>query len=368
MRGVKIEQIMFYIDGGSRGNPGPAAAAFVLTDPDGTKLQAEAFFLGQTTNNVAEYTGIVKALEAAKQIGAKRLTIFSDSELLVRQLNGEYKVKSERIRPLFRQAVNLLGEFENWKVQHITREQNKEADKLVNQALNLEQDVANGKSQMANGKSQMATGDKRRAICERPLRLGVLISGGGTTLMNILKCIKQGRLNARVAVVISSRSTVAGVEKAKAAGLDVKIIRKKDYPDIDEFSKRIEEELVSANVELVVQGGWLCFWKIPARYEDRVMNIHPALLPSFGGKGMWGHHVHEAVLAAGCKISGCTVHFCTNEYDKGPIIVQRACVVKDEDSPETLAARVFLEECIAYPQAIRLFAEGRIKIKSKIKH
>jgi len=198
--------------------------------------------------------------------------------------------------------------------------------------------------------------------------LGVLISGGGTTLMNILKCIKQGRLNARVAVVISSRSTVAGVEKAKAAGLDVKIIRKKDYPDIDEFSKRIEEELVSANVELVVQGGWLCFWKIPARYEDRVMNIHPALLPSFGGKGMWGHHVHEAVLAAGCKISGCTVHFCTNEYDKGPIIVQRACVVKDEDSPETLAARVFLEECIAYPQAIRLFAEGRIKIKSKIKH
>jgi phosphoribosylglycinamide formyltransferase-1 len=143
----------------------------------------------------------------------------------------------------------------------------------------------------------------------------------------------------------------------------VKIIRKKDCGDIDEFSKRIEEELVAAKVELVVQGGWLCLWKIPACYENRVMNIHPALLPSFGGQGMWGHHVHEAVLEAGCKVSGCTVHFCTNEYDKGPIIVQRACEVKEADSPETLAARVFEQECIAYPQAIRLFAEGRLLVK-----
>jgi len=192
----------------------------------------------------------------------------------------------------------------------------------------------------------------------------VLISGGGTTLMNILEYMKQGRLNAKVVLVISSRSTVAGVEKAKNAGLNVKIVRKKDYPDIDEFSKRIEEELVAANVDLVVQGGWLCLWKIPARYENRVMNIHPALLPSFGGKGMWGHHVHEAVLKAGCKVSGCSVHFCTNEYDKGPIIVQRACEVKNDDTPDTLAARVFEQECIAYPQAIRLFAEGRLSVRN----
>ncbi|UCF43804.1 MAG: phosphoribosylglycinamide formyltransferase [Planctomycetota bacterium] len=198
---------------------------------------------------------------------------------------------------------------------------------------------------------------------KQAVRLGVLISGGGTTLTNILEYINQGRLNAKVAVTISSRSTVAGVEKAKKAGLNVKIIRKKDYPDIDDFSKRIEEEFVAANVDLVVQGGWLCLWKIPPRYENRVMNIHPALLPSFGGKGMWGHHVHEAVLAAGCKLSGCTVHFCTNEYDKGPIIVQRACEVKDDDTPDTLAARVFEQECIAYPQAIKLFAEGRIIVQ-----
>ncbi len=342
-------EVIAYTDGASRGNPGPAAAGFILTDSNGVQLQAKAFFIGRNTNNVAEYTGIIKALEAAIEYGAKRLIVFSDSELLVRQINGEYKVKSEQIRPLFRHAVELLGRFENWKVQFVCREKNKEADKLVNQALNLEQDI--------EGKQTLAVQNKK------PVRLGVLISGGGTTLMNILEYIKQGRLNAEVAVVISSRSTVAGVEKAKNAGLDVKIIRKKDFPGVDEFSRQIEEELVAASVDLVVQGGWLCLWKIPARYENRVMNIHPALLPSFGGQGMWGHHVHEAVLSAGCKVSGCTVHFCTNEYDKGPIVVQRACEVKEGDTPDALAARVFEQECIAYPQAIKLFAEGRLHIQ-----
>jgi phosphoribosylglycinamide formyltransferase-1 len=351
MRDTRNE-IIAYIDGASRGNPGPAAAGFTLADSAGTQLQAKAFFLGQATNNVAEYTSLVKALEAAKNIGAEQLTVFSDSELLVRQINGQYKVKSEQIRPLFRQAVNLLGEFKKWKVRHISREKNKEADRLVNQALNLGTDIEN--------EPELAVRN------QKPIRLGVLISGGGTTLLNILEYVKQGRLNAKVAVVISSRSTVSGVERANNAGLDVKIVRKKDYSDIDEFSKRLEDELAAANVDLVVQGGWLCLWKIPDRYENRVMNIHPALLPSFGGQGMWGHHVHEAVLKAGCKISGCTVHFCTNEYDKGPIIVQRACQVKDDDTPDTLAARVFEQECIAYPQAIRLFAEGKLLVQNGV--
>jgi len=342
-------EVIAYTDGASRGNPGPAAAGFILTDTRGNQLQAKAFFLGRNTNNVAEYTGIVKALEAAIKTGAERINVFSDSQLLVRQINGQYKVKSEQIRPLFQQAVELLGRFENWKVQHVTRDKNKEADELVNQALNIEQDVEEVPVPAAYNK--------------QPIRLGVLISGGGTTLMNILDYIKQGRLNAKVGVVISSRSTAGGVEKAKNAGLDVKVIRRKDYPDIDEFSGRIGAELVAANVDLVVQGGWLCLWKIPASYENRVMNIHPALLPSFGGQGMWGHHVHEAVLAAGCKVSGCTVHFCTNEYDKGPIIVQRACEVKEGDTPDTLAARVFEQECIAYPQAIGLFADDRLRVQ-----
>jgi formyltetrahydrofolate-dependent phosphoribosylglycinamide formyltransferase len=364
------DKIVAHIDGASRGNPGPAAAGFILTDPVANQSQAKAFCIGQATNNVAEYTALVKALEAAKRIGAEQLTVFSDSELLVKQINGQYKVKSEQLRPLFRQAVDLLGEFEDWKVRHITRDKNKEADELVNQALDLGRDVENERQLTARNEKPCPR-VSRRESGRRAIRLGVLISGGGTTLINILEYINAGRLNAQVAVVISSRSGVAGVERAKNAGLDVKIIRKKDYPDIDEsrpsegldeFSKRIEEELVAANVDLVVQGGWLCLWKIPARYENRVMNIHPALLPSFGGKGMWGHHVHEAVLKAGCKVSGCTVHFCTNEYDKGPIIDQEYCRVRSDDTLDTLAARVFKKECILYPRVIQWFAEGKIDV------
>lgn len=346
------DEIIAHIDGGSRGNPGPAAAGFELKTPDGVRRLAKAFFLGRTTNNVAEYTSLIKALEGAQQIGARQLTVFSDSELLVKQINGEYKVKSEQIRPLYQQAVRLLDQFPSWSVRHVRREKNKEADRLVNQALDLGHDF------------------EGEPVPDKPLgppiRLGVLISGGGTTLINILEKIDQGQLNAKVVVVISSRSTVKGVERAKNAGLDVKIIRKKDHPDIDEFSKRIEDELVAAGADLVVQGGWLCLWKIPARYENRVMNIHPALLPSFGGKGMWGHHVHEAVLKAGCKVSGCTVHFCTNEYDKGPIIVQRACEARHDDTPDTLAARVFEQECIAYPEAIKLFTEGKLSVQNNV--
>ncbi len=342
------DRIIAHIDGGSRGNPGPAAAAYVLADAKGGQLQARAFFLGKATNNVAEYTAIHKALDAAKSLGASQITVYSDSELLVRQLNGQYKVKSDQIRPLFAETVAMLAEFESWQVRHIVRGDNKRADELVNRALDLERDV------------EIRADESKKA---RPIRLGVLISGGGTTLMNLVECIKQGKLNAEVAVVISSRSTVAGVDRARAAGLNVEIIRKKDYPDIDKFSKLIEQKLATANVELVVQGGWLCLWKIPPRFENKVMNIHPALLPSFGGQGMWGHHVHEAVLRAGCKMSGCTVHFCTNEYDNGPIIVQRCCPVKDDDTPETLAARVFEQECLAYPEAIRLFAEGKLTVQ-----
>jgi len=345
-----LEKIVVYTDGGSRGNPGPAAAGFVLRDNNGVELKRKAFFLGKTTNNVAEYTAIIKAIEAALQIGAEKLAIFSDSELLVRQINGRYKVKSENIKPLYRQAMDLMGQLNSWKVSHVRREMNVQADAIVNQAIDRRADV--------EGRSASAASQNGK-----PVRLGVLISGGGTTLINILDCIKRGELNAKVAVVISSRSTVAGVERAKKAGLEVEIARKKDYGNVDEFSKRIEEILVAAEAELVVQGGWLCLWKIPDRYKNRVMNIHPALLPSFGGRGMWGHHVHEAVLEAGCKVSGCTVHFCTNEYDKGPIIVQRACEAKDSDSPDTLAARVFEQECIAYPEAIRLFCQNRILVE-----
>ena len=345
----QVERLTIYTDGASRGNPGPAAAAYVLTDWHGRELAAKGLYLGEATNNVAEYSGLMRALEAAKQMSPKLLCIYSDSELVVRQINGEYKVKSELIRPLYQKAMSLLESFDCYQVKHIPRGKNARADSLCNRALDREQDV--------DGKVE------RSAAGQKHLRLGALISGGGRTVLNILECIKRGELNAGIPVVISSRSTVKGVERARDAGLEVKVIRTKDYPDIDEFSRRIEVELAGADVDLVIQGGWLCLWKIPERYVNRVMNIHPALLPSFGGKGMWGHYVHEAVLAAGCKVSGCTVHFCTNEYDKGPIIVQRTCPVEEGDTADTLAERVFEQECIAYPEAIRLFAAGRVIVE-----
>ncbi|MHC4757421.1 MAG: phosphoribosylglycinamide formyltransferase [Planctomycetota bacterium] len=343
------ERIIIYTDGGSRGNPGPSAAAFTLNDVHGKQIMAKAFFLGEQTNNAAEYTAVIKALQHAKKYKSYRVSLFSDSELLVHQINGEYKVKSENIRPLFEQVQEILSEFTSFEIKHLTRDKNKEADKLVNQALNLQQDI--------ELQAEEISADTK------PIRLAVLISGGGTTVLNIQKLINTGKLNAEIPIVISSRSTVKGVERAKDAGLNVEVIRKKDYPDIDKFSKKIEDSLVGAKVDLVIQGGWLCLWKIPARYENKVMNIHPALLPSFGGKGMWGHHVHEAVLKAGCKVSGCTVHFCTDEYDSGPIIVQRTCPVKENDTPDSLAERVFEQECIAYPQAIDLFTQGKIVVK-----
>jgi len=194
------------------------------------------------------------------------------------------------------------------------------------------------------------------------LRLGILLSGGGRTMVNIAEYIGRGELNAEIVTVISSRTTVAGVERARELGIEPHIVRKKNYLQVPELSDQLVRRLDEARAELVLQCGWLCLWHLPQRYANRVMNIHPALLPAFGGQGMWGHHVHEAVLATGCKVSGCTVHFVTNEYDAGPIIVQRCCAVAEDDDADSLAARVFEQECLAYPQAVRLFAEGRLQV------
>jgi len=189
-----------------------------------------------------------------------------------------------------------------------------------------------------------------------PINLAVLISGGGTTLQNLIDAIDANVLDARIKLVIASRAEIVGVERAKRAKIPVEITRD---------SQRIFERCDRAQVDLICLGGWLCLLDIPGRYKNRIMNIHPALLPSFGGKGMFGAKVHQAVLDYGCKVSGCTVHFVDAEYDKGPIILQRVCPVLDDDTPETLAARVFEEEKIAYPEAIRAFAQGRLHIEGR---
>jgi phosphoribosylglycinamide formyltransferase-1 len=130
----------------------------------------------------------------------------------------------------------------------------------------------------------------------------------------------------------------------------------------DTFSDRVFDAVRSFAPDAVCLAGWLHLVRIPPDFRHRVLNIHPALLPAFGGKGMYGRHVHEAVLASGAKVSGCTVHFADDTYDTGPILVQKAVPVLDDDTPETLASRVFAAECDAYPEAIRLVGEGRIEV------
>lgn len=208
---------------------------------------------------------------------------------------------------------------------------------------------------------------KKTNKAAKPLTLGALISGGGRTVENILDEIEAGRLDARVACCIASREC-SGVQRLARRGLDVQIISYRQQSSIEEYSAAIARSLDAVGVELVVQAGFLSLWQIPQQYAGRVMNIHPALLPSFGGRGMYGHHVHEAVLARGCKVSGCTVHFVTNEYDAGPIIVQHAVPVEEGDDADSLAARVFTAECRAYPEAISLFAQARLKIDGSVVH
>lgn len=196
------------------------------------------------------------------------------------------------------------------------------------------------------------------------LRLGVLLSGGGRTLVNLLQ---TPDLPAEVAVVVASRPC-GGIDKAKAAGLNVHLVPYKDFGPsrLGEYSDCITRILDQARVDLILMAGFLSKWIIPPKYQERVLNIHPALLPSFGGEGMFGHRVHEAVLATGCKVSGCTVHFVTNDYDAGPIVLQRAVEVREGDTPDDLAARVFEQECVAYPLAVRLFAQGKLRIDGRV--
>ncbi|HYC77133.1 MAG TPA: phosphoribosylglycinamide formyltransferase [Planctomycetota bacterium] len=189
----------------------------------------------------------------------------------------------------------------------------------------------------------------------RRLRLAVLVSGSGRSLRNLLERSRAGTLPADVALVISSRADAGALQHAAAFGVKALTLK----------TGEVTAAIDAAKPDLVVMAGYLRAWPLPDRWAGRTINIHPALLPLFGGKGMYGRFVHEAALASGMKISGCTVHFVTQNYDDGPIIVQRTCPVLDDDDASTLAARVFAEELEALPEAIRLFAEDRLRIEGR---
>jgi len=193
-----------------------------------------------------------------------------------------------------------------------------------------------------------------------PVDLAVLISGFGRSLQNFIDLIAAQKLDARIKVVVSSSAEAGGNEKARRAKIPLVVVDRK-APD---FSDAITKAVDKHHVDLVLLAGFLNLWKFPAKYKGRVLNIHPSLLPAFGGKGMYGHRVHEAVLASGAKESGCTVHIADLEYDRGPIVLQRKVKVMPGDTADDLAARVFAEECIAYPEAVKKVAETLTRTSS----
>jgi formyltetrahydrofolate-dependent phosphoribosylglycinamide formyltransferase len=192
----------------------------------------------------------------------------------------------------------------------------------------------------------------------KPARLAVLISGGGSTLLNLLDVIAAGELAASVELVIASRSC-AGVERSIQRGYPCEVVSPKKFASVEAYSEELFRRCREARIDLVILGGFLSRITVPHDYEGRVLNIHPSLIPSFCGQGMYGHHVHEAVLKRGCKVSGCTVHLVDNEYDHGPILVQKAVPVLPNDDADSLAKRVFTAECEAYPEAIRNYLACR---------
>jgi formyltetrahydrofolate-dependent phosphoribosylglycinamide formyltransferase len=197
------------------------------------------------------------------------------------------------------------------------------------------------------------------------IRLAVILSGNGTTLQNILDRISDGRLQAQVGLVVSNHLDAFGLARADKAGIPTAVVDRKVSASREEFSRSLFDLCRKHRTELVCLAGFLQLIQIPDDFQGRVMNIHPALIPAFCGKGYYGHRVHEAVLEYGAKVTGCTVHFCDNQYDHGPIILQRTVPVSDDDTAESLAARVFEQECEAYPEAIRLFAEGKLRIEGR---
>lgn len=185
-------------------------------------------------------------------------------------------------------------------------------------------------------------------------------------MQNIQQAILDGRLNARIVHVVVSNASCRGASLARELGLPTSVVVRKQYPSPQAYAQAVWPIVHQSPAELVCMAGFLSLLPIDGAFAGRVVNIHPALLPGFGGAGMHGHHVHEAVLAHGCKVSGCTVHFCDDRYDSGPIILQRSCRAYDMDTPDELAKRVFQQETIALPEALELLSQGRVLIRGPV--
>lgn len=190
------------------------------------------------------------------------------------------------------------------------------------------------------------------------LNIAVCVSGGGTDLQSIIDACEAGKINGEIRLVISNRKKAYGLERARLHGIQTEWIK-----DEDEILKRFEEE----KIDVVVLAGYLAIVgdKLIEQYKNRIINIHPSLIPSFCGPGFYGMHVHEAVFKRGVKVSGATVHFVTGEVDGGPIILQRAVDISDLETPEDIQARVLEIEHEILPEAVALYCEGRVSVENE---
>lgn len=196
-------------------------------------------------------------------------------------------------------------------------------------------------------------------------RVVLLLSGSGTSLENLIERSRKGRLDAEIVAVISSRAKAFGLERARRHGIPAHCVERRDYAEEAAYHDDVHRVLERHHPDLVALAGYLSRFDLRPGYEGRVMNIHPALIPAFCGKGLYGDRVHRAVLEYGVKVTGATVHFCDQEYDTGPIILQQAVPVEEDDTVETLKARVLEVEYELYPRAIQLFAEGRLRLEGR---
>ena len=204
------------------------------------------------------------------------------------------------------------------------------------------------------------------------LNIGVLVSGGGTNLQKLIDAERAGNIqNGKLRVVIASNPGAYALMRAEQAGIEHFALRRKDYPDVDTYSQALIDALKERDVDLVVLAGFLTITgdNFVEAFRNRIINVHPALLPAFGGKGYYGLHVHEAALARGVKVTGATVHFVNEICDGGPIILQKAVAVQEGDTPETLQRRVMEEaEWILLPQAVSLFCQGKLTVEDSTVH
>jgi len=199
----------------------------------------------------------------------------------------------------------------------------------------------------------------------RRLKLAVLLSGNGSSLENLFEHIDSGELPAEIVVVLSSKPDAFGLERARRRGVPAIAVPRKQYPVVGDFNDALHAELEAFDIDLVALLGFLSPFELRGRFEGKTLNVHPSLIPAFAGKGFYGARVHQAVLDAGVKLTGATVHFVDEAYDEGPIICQEAVPVLDDDSATSLAARVIEAERRLVPQAIRWLAEGRVTIEGK---